>query len=738
MYMRKITKLLLTAALLVVGVGGVNATKKYADLSSASAVGGNVGNAEGTIGGWESSSSGGYVFTWKGSWDARIVITDIAGYISSYEKMIIECPEFSDAWRVDVEFTYGGTKTIGGAYYSVSNKTIILSDVLSSSERNSIANIRINTASGAGSLRITKLYLEKPMSLSWNDDGTADIDFTDLTASNGFTLNDQTGELTGTGSSGSLSINFPATGVDLSALTGFSVTYTGDNLFGNFEVGNGTMNKGFWSSVTGRDDLNQHMTAANVGDPTAITNWKWNNNSTAGTMTISSIKLKGRVIKANPSGEVAVETLERKYYEGGVWKTGTVNYSYGSGIGTPIGDGNSTQDEYIELSNYNEIRLYVSSGDVRIFVVKADGFTPSEDGYIITKDGVKQNGQWGGVQDTDHKLVKNGDYYYITVSDIKAACGGQAKLIGVKAEYGQSVNISKIIVVEDSEFNYSVSGSGSFSTSVITALADANATCIDATGITAATVLASANPNCLITANAGMVTNANNVIVSGNCDNLVLTDGYAFKAPFEFTAAATSYSRNFSDFVNKTTTVCLPFALTASEASAFGTFYELDGFNGSTLHFTSVEAPVANTPYLVLPTTASLSLNETNKTIVATPASLGKTESNVEFVGTLAATAIPASDESVSYYAYNNGSLVKIVNKAATLPAFRAYFKVTENGNPSRNLSISFYESETTGISQIEDGRLNIENCYDLQGRRIESSIQKKGLYIVNGKKVIK
>lgn len=43
---------------------------------------------------------------------------------------------------------------------------------------------------------------------------------------------------------------------------------------------------------------------------------------------------------------------------------------------------------------------------------------------------------------------------------------------------------------------------------------------------------------------------------------------------------------------------------------------------------------------------------------------------------------------------------------------------------------------ETTGISQIENGELRMEDSvYDLQGRRVAQPT--KGLYIVNGKKVI-
>ena len=43
-----------------------------------------------------------------------------------------------------------------------------------------------------------------------------------------------------------------------------------------------------------------------------------------------------------------------------------------------------------------------------------------------------------------------------------------------------------------------------------------------------------------------------------------------------------------------------------------------------------------------------------------------------------------------------------------------------------------------TGITEIENGKMNIENgVYDLQGRRVQSSMLKSGIYIVGGKKVL-
>ncbi|MBR4920001.1 MAG: hypothetical protein IKZ62_01625, partial [Prevotella sp.] len=49
------------------------------------------------------------------------------------------------------------------------------------------------------------------------------------------------------------------------------------------------------------------------------------------------------------------------------------------------------------------------------------------------------------------------------------------------------------------------------------------------------------------------------------------------------------------------------------------------------------------------------------------------------------------------------------------------------------------FDDETTGIKSIENGKLIIDNYYDLSGRRIANGQKPtaKGVYIVNGKKVI-
>ena len=55
------------------------------------------------------------------------------------------------------------------------------------------------------------------------------------------------------------------------------------------------------------------------------------------------------------------------------------------------------------------------------------------------------------------------------------------------------------------------------------------------------------------------------------------------------------------------------------------------------------------------------------------------------------------------------------------------------------NLSKMYFsttdETGTTGIETIDNGQLTIDNAYDLSGRRVAQP--SKGLYIINGKKVI-
>lgn len=92
---------------------------------------------------------------------------------------------------------------------------------------------------------------------------------------------------------------------------------------------------------------------------------------------------------------------------------------------------------------------------------------------------------------------------------------------------------------------------------------------------------------------------------------------------------------------------------------------------------------------------------------------------------------------------YNYFALIKDSNpltfgtfapSTLAFPANKTYLKVAASTG-ARLLAV-FGDDETTGISQMESGKLNIENAvYNLNGQRVAQPT--KGLYIVGGKKVM-
>ncbi|MBQ4392092.1 MAG: hypothetical protein II826_03145 [Prevotella sp.] len=244
-------------------------------------------------------------------------------------------------------------------------------------------------------------------------------------------------------------------------------------------------------------------------------------------------------------------------------------------------------------------------------------------------------------------------------------------------------------------------------------------TSIDATGVTAAVALPTANPNCLIVANEGMVTNAQNVIVDGTCANLVLTDGHPFKAPADFTATSASYATTFKAEAG---TVCLPYAATIPT-----------GVKAYTLTYTSGDAATATEVTGTIPANTPVLLNGSDDATFSGSGSVAAAATNVSgaLTGVFEDTYVPAGsyvlqngDEGLGFYkvAADNTILAK---------PFRAYLTAT---SAARSLKINF-AGAATGIESVAAETQQNGQYFDLQGRRVAQPT--KGLYIVNGKKMM-
>ena len=250
-----------------------------------------------------------------------------------------------------------------------------------------------------------------------------------------------------------------------------------------------------------------------------------------------------------------------------------------------------------------------------------------------------------------------------------------------------------------------------------------------------------ANPNALIKAAANTMPALlpYNVIVGNTCANLQLTDGnYSFKnAGDAFTATNVSYNRDFT--VGNRSTICLPFALTAEEAAAAGTFWGLESYDSNTgnVSFVEVEEPQANVPYLFDPKTANPFSSFTNKEIPATT-SLTVTEGVISFVGVNERINLKSVENGVTYYGYRNNAFVEVGSgNGVWINPFRAYIRASSNAGARINVLFDG-EGGETGIQVVKSAvePKGEQPIYNLSGQRVQTPSM-KGIYIKGGKKYI-
>ena len=79
----------------------------------------------------------------------------------------------------------------------------------------------------------------------------------------------------------------------------------------------------------------------------------------------------------------------------------------------------------------------------------------------------------------------------------------------------------------------------------------------------------------------------------------------------------------------------------------------------------------------------------------------------------------------------------KVKNNVTNIPGNKAFLVLTSTEAQAKSFVLEFEDGGTTGIETIENSKNSTEDgvYYDLQGRRVENPT--RGIYIVNGKKVV-
>ena len=496
------------------------------------------------------------------------------------------------------------------------------------------------------------------------------------------------------------------------------------------------------TSLSGKTEYEFALDGTAISDFT-IFNWDANPDP----IKISEVyfyKEEASDIEASEIFEAPVGTFDVKNLTGTNtgWAT-TVTYPKEFKVqGDAFGDGNgSTEGTHVNIDGYDYICFNVTTATnntagLRVWLWDGE----PGDGSVVTLY-TKPIASYKTADYKTYSKITGVGTYVVNVS-------GYKYLKGVKAEndYGSSaskVSIAYMCTGDPVAYvptnKYTLAGEATGSATLTDALADANATFYDATGVTGTDVdlTSVANKNALFKANSGALANTSNVIVGSTCANLALKDGnYPFSAPETFTATSVSFNRTFK--AGTRSTVCLPFALTAAEAAEAGTFYELSGTEneGTQLTFTDITASgtTAYKPYIFEANADGAPFTGySSKEIAETPATFtGTTVEGYTLTGVLTGSTDVAADHAgKKVYGWSGnsgeeeGKFVK-VGSGVSIDPFRAYVVYNGSGNNAR-LAARFVSGSVTGINEVSEaqGFKNFEGKVFENGKIV---IYKKGM----------
>ncbi len=422
-----------------------------------------------------------------------------------------------------------------------------------------------------------------------------------------------------------------------------------------------------------------------------------------------------------PSDDLTVEMF--KNYSSETPTQAGCAFVLNSSTAQPYGDGSVGWKNYADLSSYDRLAITVSEGAPRCCINReVDGGEGNDD--PASSKMLDFNKVWVKTK----YQTQEGSTYYIEIARIVADYG-HAYLHCIKGANWANVNVSSMKLLKKADCGYYISGVGS-TEDVQSALNEPTLTSVDATGLTneEAIAITTGNPNCLIIANTGMLSNPDNVLIKGaddsySCASLSLKDANDFAAPVAFTATIAKLVRDAKGY-DGWATVCLPFE--ASVPSGVKA-WEIESVNAGVLNMKSITTIPANKAVLLqFDEATGLAVYASSATVAKTVAASesGKTE----LVGVYAKQQAPVG----SYVLQKkNGTLAfyKVeTDKQPNIPAFRAYLTVDPSAAKGNVMRINF--EETTGISDMQNNETILTPAmkYNMAGQSVKH--MKKGVQI--------
>ncbi len=625
-------RFLFASALLMLSLGAW-AAEKHADLSIAT-----HGGSNGT---WTPATN---TYAWTAGNNSRVAITDIAGDLTEWTTLVVVTADYTDSYRVDWKFTDNselqGTNAFGKCY-SAGTKEFTLTTGLTAEQIATVKEIRINTNSGTGSIKIKDVYLKNDAATPFTRTCSG---FTTLSsASNNCYYNTATKNFSWTGSS---SNNLQIFEMEAGTLANFrTLTFTTSDLTSGpyrvlFMDGATTLKtKSFYSAGTKVVDLNTDSDLAGL-DLSAVTSIRFAGQSNAGNLTINPASIY-----------LTAEEMS---------------------LVSPISG--------FEWYDYSTDAVYGHSGSQ---LQKQLGSSVGQNAILY--------GPYSGNGGTAYMDVT--DYEEMVFTTTNAGTAGLRLLYGDDVVSTTSTNAAKEYSVPLTSINK------------IGTVKTKNES-VTATTFSAINFKKSFEPAFSATA-------------------------WSFAKDVENTTV--SLNRNFT--ADQSSTIWLPFDLTAEQAAAAGEFYEFVAFDGSNLGFNPVTEPQAYTPYLFIPALSGELFNNITTTVKAVNSStLSATGGTATFKGVLQHINNVKGAESGTVYGYDatNGEFVQVTGDGVSIDAFRAYIVISGGAALAPRLRVSINKTPTgvedvqgenvQGIKVLRDGQLYIKyngTMYNVQGQKV-------------------
>ena len=192
-------------------------------------------------------------------------------------------------------------------------------------------------------------------------------------------------------------------------------------------------------------------------------------------------------------------------------------------------------------------------------------------------------------------------------------------------------------------------------------------------------------------------------------------------------------TRNFAEGWN---TFVAPLSVSLSEFGEGVKAYTFTGYSDGTLNFSSVSGTSLDpaTPYVIyIPEAIDNKVFVWNSPVIYSSyvgeENIKTTKDGATFQGTYAPIAAPNME---GKWGVTDEGRIAQGSAAASIDGFRAYFELPATTSAPM---LSIDGGPATRIHSIDNEQLTIDNAYDLSGRRVAQP--SKGLYIINGKKVV-